>query len=259
MRRIFVLLSAVLLACSVAAAQSAGYDLFQTDSSCSTSVDLSSVKGLSPTTVTLKGVPIQSSTGNTDTIMKRGTPSSGKASLNVYAIKMKNCNSVTLNGSPVDVYVTVNGSNGGISTSVVPQPDSVQASSGSITINSDGTFSSSFTVYPDVIFTSVGGDPSTSTNHQAGPQTSLSASGTWSSSAPSGYPSSSSYPSGGFYPVQVTHSSPNHLHAVVPSKCGPTLNSPQISPNGATASLQQAGPTGTPQQQNQQVACIAVQ
>jgi hypothetical protein len=255
MKRIFLLIAAVMLCSSLALAQSAGYDLFQTDSSCTTSVDLSGVPGISPTTVTLKGVPVQSSTGNTDTIISRSAVnSSHQATISVYVLYMKNCGTVTMNGSPIDLYVSVNGSNGGISTSVVPQPDSLPASTGTMTINSDGTFSSSLTVNADVIFTTVGGNPATSSNHRAAPQTSLSATGTWSSTAAAGYPSSTTYPSGGFNPITIHHSSPNHAHNVVPAKCG-TTTAPAIAgmPN-ATNSVQR-GPTGTLAVQQ---ACVAV-
>src|SRR5438046_10519847 len=96
--------AAMLLACSLAAAaQSAGYDLLQTGSGAS--VDLSSV-GLG--NVPLQGVPIQSSTGTTDTIMHRtqNIPSGGGSSpVEVTAVFMKSTVSVTFKGQQVDVYV----------------------------------------------------------------------------------------------------------------------------------------------------------
>ena len=248
MKRTFLLIAALLLSCSVALAQSAGYDLFQTDTSCSTSVDLSGVPGISPTVVTLQGVPIQTVTGNTDTIISRPAVVNGTTNPSVYALKMKNCGTVTLNGQPIDVYITVNGSNGGIATSVVPQPDSLQPSTGTMNVHSDGTFDSTLTVNADVIFTSVGGDPSTSTNHRAAPQTTLSSTGTWSATPPAGYPQSSSYPSGGFNPTHITHTAPGHLHNVIPASCSSSPASPTTSPTTTTQAktgISPATPTAT--------------
>jgi hypothetical protein len=255
MKRVLLATAAVLLGSSMALAQSAGYDLFQTDASCTTSVDLSGVSGISPTTVTLKGVPVQSSTGNTDTIISRGAVNSSthQASLNVYVLYMKNCGTVTLNGSPIDLYISINNSGGAISTSVVPQPDSLPASSGTMTVNTDGTFSSSLTVNADVIFTSVGGNPATSSSHAAAPQTSLSATGTWSSNGATGYPQSTSYPSGGFNPITIHHTSPNHAHQVLPASCGTGGATVAGAPNTG-AGLQQKA-TGNVQLRP---ACVAV-
>src|SRR5215471_17307368 len=74
-----------------AAAQSAGYDLFQTGSGAS--VDLSSI-GLG--NVSLQSVPIQSSLGTTDTIMHRTKDAVGGGStpVEVTALFMKSSSSV---------------------------------------------------------------------------------------------------------------------------------------------------------------------
>ena len=79
--RSLILLMAVVFATSMVSAQTAGYDLLQTSSGAS--IDLSSL-GLG--VVNLKGVPIQSSTGNTDTIMHRTAdmPSGGERSCECY-------------------------------------------------------------------------------------------------------------------------------------------------------------------------------
>src|ERR1700741_496234 len=79
-----------------------GYDLLQTGSGAS--VDLSSA-GLG--NVPLQGVPIQSSTGSTDTIMHRtqNIPSGGGSSpVEVTAVFMKSTSSVSFRGQQVDVY-----------------------------------------------------------------------------------------------------------------------------------------------------------
>jgi hypothetical protein len=213
-------------------AQSAGYDLLQTGSGAS--IDLSSA-GLG--NVSLQGVPIQSSTGSTDTIIHRtqNIPSGGGSSaLDLTALFMKSTSSVTYQGQQVDVYVTRNNSGGTISTSVLPQPDSVSASSGSVTVRSDGTFDSSITVNADVIFVRAGTSVTNSSNyvgHQAAPAVALTSSGSsWSSTPPAGYPSSSSFPSGGFYPRPV-HTG---AHPVVPSSCNTGLTPNTIQPGANT-------------------------
>src|SRR5438046_2192549 len=206
---LLVSIAAVVLVCSpLASAQSAGFDLLQTGSGAS--VDLTGVSGLSPGVVSLQGVAIQSSTGNSDTIMHRtqDVPAGGgSVPVNVNALFMKNSGAETLNGQAVDVYVTINNSGGAISTSVLPQPDSLSGSTGSVTVRTDGTFDSSITINADIIFVKAGTSPTNPANyvgHQAAPSIRLSSSNSsWSSTAPSGYPSSPNYPSGGFYPKPV--------------------------------------------------------
>src|SRR5437588_4393145 len=213
--------AAMLLACSLAVtAQSAGYDLLQTGSGAS--VDLSSI-GLGQ--VPLQGVPIQGATGSADTIMHRtqDVPAGGgSVPVELYALSMKSQNSVTFQGRQADVYVTVNNSGGNISTSSLPQPDALSPSTGTVTVRSDGTFDSSITINAQLIFTTAGGNPANSADvigHQAAsPITLSSTNSSWTASAPSGYPSSSTYPSGGFYPRPV-HTGP---HPVVPSTCNTT-------------------------------------
>lgn len=218
-----LMLALLLLASGLTAlAQSPGYDLFQTGSG--TSVTLPNI-GVVP----LQGVPIQGTTGNTDTIIHRTqtVPSGGgPVNVNVSALFMKSISPVNFNGSSADVYVTINNSGGMISTSVLPQPDSLSASSGSVNVHTDGTFDSSLTVNADIIFVKAGTSVTNSANylgHQPGPSTTLSSTASsWSTTPPAGYPSSSSYPSGGFYPISVGgggHSTPSHVHAVIPAKC----------------------------------------
>ena len=156
------------------AAQSSGYDLFQTGSG--TSVDLSSL-GLG--VVKLQGVAIQGSSGNTDTIIHRtqDVPSGGgTVSVNVYALFMKSTSPVTFQGQSADVYVTINNTGGGVSTSTLPQPDSLSASTGSVTVRTDGTFDSNITVNADLIFVKAGtsvGDSANWIGHQAASSTTL--------------------------------------------------------------------------------------
>jgi hypothetical protein len=223
MKRLLQLLTLamVVLCCALPVlGQSAGYDLLQTGSGAS--VDLTSIQNIG--VVDLQGQQILSSLGNTDTIIQRTGNGPGKVPMDVYALFMKGTRTVTFNNTTCDVYVTINnsGANGGptISTSTLPQPDALSGSSGTITINSGGTFDSSFTVNADLIFVKAGTSVTNSSNwvgHRAAPSNSMSSTGSsWSSTAPSGYPSNSSYPSGGFYPKPI-HTGP---HPVVPASCG---------------------------------------
>lgn len=242
----------LLCALTTASAQTAGYDLLQTGSGAS--VDLSSV-GLG--NVALQGVPIQTATGNTDTIMHRTQDfpqGGGQVPLEVTALFMKSTSSVTFNNQPVDVYVTLNNSAGKISTSVLPQPDSLSPSTGTVTARTDGTFDSSFTVHADIIFVKAGQSVTNSANyvgHQAASAINLcSTNSTYSTSAPTGYPSSTSFPSGGFYPKPI-HNAP---HPVIPAKCGTTTGSTSPSPTSATKGAQTQGATGSASV----VACLTV-
>lgn len=235
-----LLMLALLVASVFASAQTAGYDLLQTGSGAS--IDLSSVN---LGNVSLTGVPIQGSIGNTDTIMHRTQDvpqGGGKVSLEVAALFMKSTSSVTFNGQQVDVYVTLNNSGGKVPTSVLPQPDSLSGSTGTMTVRTDGTFDSSFNVNADVIFVKAGTSVTDSSNyvgHQAAKTISLSSTNsTYTTTPPSGYPNSATFPSGGIYPRPVH----NGAHPVVPSKCGGLQPTNPQSPATATKSI---GPTGS--------------
>lgn len=230
MKRLFKLIPlGILLCCALPIfAQSAGYDLLQTGSGAS--VDLTSLNlGVVP----LQGVSIETSLGNTDTIIHRTANGPGKVPINVTALFMKSTHAVTFKAQSCDVYVTINNSGGAISTSVLPQPDVLSGSTGTVTITSNGssggTFDSSFTVNADLIFVKAGTSVTNSANyvgHQGAPSNSMSSSNsTWSTTPSPGYPSSSSFPSGGFYPKPV-HTGP---HPVVPASCG------GVQPFSATA------------------------
>src|SRR5262249_41358473 len=148
----------------------------------------------------------------------------GTVKTNVYALFMKSTSSVNFGGQPADVYVTINNTGGAVSTSVLPQPDSLSPSTGSVTVRTDGTFDSSLTVNADIIFVKAGtsvGNPANVISSQAGnPITLTSTNSSWSATPPSGYPGG--LPSGGFYPKPV-HSPGPHAHIVVPASCGPAL------------------------------------
>lgn len=196
----------------------AGYDLLETGSGAS--VDLTSI-GLG--VVPLQGVPIQGTLGAADTIMHRPTNTTfGQAqTLLVTALFMKSVNSVVFGGQSADVYVTLNNSAGVISTSVLPQPDTLNTSGGTITISSGGTFTSNFVMNADIILVHAGTSVTNPANyiaHQAAPQVAFTpATSTWNATAPGGYPSSTTFPSGGFYPILPAHNGP---HPVTYATCG---------------------------------------
>jgi hypothetical protein len=236
--------TALLLFClPFAAAQQAGYDLLQTAPGAS--VDLSSIPGMLPAKVPLKGVPICNCTANTDTIIHRTedvSPEGGTVPLQMVALFLKNSAPVRFSGRAVDVYITVNHSNGVIGQAVLPQPDSLPVSTGSLIVHPH-TFDSSITVHADVIIVAAGADvrnPATHLAHQAAPAVTLSSkNNVWSKMPPAGYPSACFFPANGFYPTGgVTESAPTHSHPVAPS--GPAFNK-----NGRCISLDPATVTAS--------------
>jgi hypothetical protein len=243
LRSLPVLFAAVMLFIFMppVSAQQAGYDLLQTPSGASIGVS-----GVSPSTVPLHGVPICTCTGQTDTIMHRSAAAAGgHANLTVVALFLKNSVPVTHNGSSVDVYITVNNSDGVIGQNVLPQPDPLPPSTGSLTIRPDGTFDSSFTVHADIIIVAAGADvrnPATHIAHMAAPPVTLSASNNvWSAVPPAGYPAECFFPANGFYPGgPVPEAAPTgpHQHPVVPS--GPPAGNEErcITFNPATLTAQ---------------------
>lgn len=218
--RLLMLLALLSTLSLVGTAQTAGYDQFQTGAGTSVTLD-----GIGE--VKLQGVPIQGSTGNADTVIHRTEDvpqGGGTVNTNVYALFMKSTSSVNVGGQPADVYVTINNTGGAVSTSVLPQPDSLSPSTGTVTVRTDGTFDSSLTVNADIIFvkagTSVGNPGNYIGSQPANAITLTSKNSSWSAAPPAGYPGG--LPSGGFYPKPVHNPGP-HAHFVVPASCGPVL------------------------------------
>lgn len=222
-----VYVSALFLCLPFASAQQAGYDLLKTGTDAS--IELPSRAGapaLSPATIPLQGVPICVCTGASDTIMHRGDRRpDGTADLTVVALFLKNRDKVFLGKTPVDVYITVNNSNGVIGQNTVPQPDSLTPSTGTLNIHTDHTFDSDFTVHADVIVVAAGADvrnPSTPVlAHHAAPPVHLGAHGSpWSATPPPGYPECF-FPGNGFFPggpvPETDPTNPSHRHPVTPS------------------------------------------
>lgn len=245
-----------LLLCSLpAAGQSAGYDLLQTGAGAF--VDVPNVGR-----VTLQGVPIQSSLGTTDTIMHRtqDTPGGGSTPVEVTALFMKSTKSYQLGTRQVDIYVTLNNSNGAISTSALPQPDALNPSKGTVTVGGDGTFDSTITVNADLIFVNPGTsvtDPANYVDHKPASSITLTSSASpYNSVPPAGYPSSPTFPSGGFYPAPV-HNGP---HPVIPSKCGPTpVPSPSPAPSATPVATANSKPVAQAATQIAVKACVTAQ
>lgn len=228
MRWFAVVCVSALFACSpFVSAQQAGYDLLKTGTDAS--IELPSragAPGLLPATIPLQGVPICACTGASDTIMHRGDRHpDGTADLTVVALFLKNSGPVHLGKTSVDVYITVNNSNGVIGQNTVPQPDHLTASTGTLNIHTDNTFDSDFTVNADVIVVAAGADvrnPATPIlHHGAAPPVHLGAHGSpWSATPPPGYPECF-FPGNGFYPAgpvpETDPTNPSHRHPVAPS------------------------------------------
>jgi hypothetical protein len=218
----FFAVAALLLGCSAsAAAQCAGnntssvggYDLLQTMTG--TQDNLSSL-GLG--TVTFSGSPLPG-VGTTDTIVCRITPlpspiPSGGATLNIQVVALLLSGNATYTNSSnqttnVTVYATINQTQNAQGTytiplSQLPVPDQFQmeASTGTMTVASNGTFNTnSLNIQADLIVVPQG-QPVTATPIFTAPMpadTLASSGSTWTTAPPSGYPSSTTFPSGGFY------------------------------------------------------------
>lgn len=213
-RLAYLMLITMLLACvGLGSAQTLSNDLLQTGSG--TQEDLSSL-GLG--TVTFNGVALSTDTGPADTIVQHAAIPSGGGTVNiqVIALHLQNAGTVTCNnqakcgsyyGQSVDVHATINvasATNGNIS---LPQPDSLDASVGTMTVSSDlSTFNSSFTsIEADIIVVPVGaGVNGTAIFTSKGPAASMSASGgTLSATAPANYPVSNNFPTVSPYVISL--------------------------------------------------------
>jgi hypothetical protein len=229
---VFLFLAALLLAWApLSFGQSAGFDLLQTAPGAK--VDLTKM-GLG--VVPLKGVPIEACTGNTDTIMRRtkdSPPAGGTVPLEVYAVFMKSTHPIKFKGQSADVYVTINNSGGTISTTVVPQPDTLSPSAGTMDVHKNHTFDSKIEVLADLIFVKAGKGPASTADildHQPASPITLTAPGsTWSSKPFPGYPKCQQFPSGGFY-AKPKHRGP---HPVNPGTRTRPPQPPPKPPQGA--------------------------
>jgi hypothetical protein len=232
-----VLLAAALLFAGslTASAQSPGFDLFHTGDG--TTLNLPNIGN-----VALQGVNIESDLGNTDTITQRlqsVPPGGGDVPVALTALFLKSTNPVTVNGQTVDVYVTVNNSQGLIPTSVLPQPDSLAASTGKVTVNTTGIFICIIIINPDIILVKPGTsvtNPQNWVGHQPGPQVQVSSNqSTWSTNPPAGYPQNPKFPSGGFYIININEiQNPPNIHIIIVARL--------ITATGTTGSSEVAYP-----------------
>lgn len=213
-----VIMIALLLACvGAGSAQTRNSnDLLQTGSG--SQEDLSSL-GLG--TVTFQGASLSTDTGTADTIVRHVAIPSGGGTVNtqVIALHLQNSSAVTCSnqakcgshfGGSVDVHATINATGGIIPTSVLPQPDTLDASTGTMTVSSNlSTFSSNFAnIEADIIVVPVGaGVTATPIFTSKGPAASMSATGgTLSATPPSGYPNSQNFPTIAPYVVTLSSS-----------------------------------------------------
>jgi hypothetical protein len=217
MKRItwLVTVAALVVGCSgLAAAQCAGhlnpggYDLIQTFNGSS-----DNLSGMGLGFVTFSGVPLPGGVaGNADTIVCRLDPlpdpigSGATLKVQIVALYLKGDTTYGENGQAVTVYATINQTNGKISKTQLPQPDPLPPPStgtGTMTVHDDGTFDThDLWIQADLIVVPRG-MPVTypfPLFHGPMPGDTLSASGsTWTTTPPSGYPTSMTFPSGGFY------------------------------------------------------------
>ncbi|HEV3041179.1 MAG TPA: hypothetical protein VHA33_25660 [Candidatus Angelobacter sp.] len=209
MKRIilFATLAAMLVGCSGwMAAQCAGqlnpggFDLLSTFSG--TQDDLT-VNGLG--VVNFSGQPLPGNkAGNADTIVcrKEALPSQLPATLDIQIVALLLKGDSTYQGQPVTVYATINKTNGSIPATQLPVLDTLNNSTGTMTVFSGGTFNTnSLNVQADLIVVQRG-QPVTATPifHTPMQADTISASGsTWTTTAPAGYPNSTTFPAGGFY------------------------------------------------------------
>jgi hypothetical protein len=204
--------------------------------------------------VDLEGVPI--GPGNTDTIVQRktGLPdfATGLIDIELVALFLKSVDPILdlgpLNplfaGQSADLYATVNAPSNDdgvhweqLSGIPVYEPDPttglpLPSSLGTINVTShdhvgdDDTFNSNFDVnggvWADLIFTTVGGDPSNIGDvlfhtHQSIPLSSIGS--TWSHTPPPNDQHNAVYPAGNFYVTEIDHVGP---HLVEPSTPEPS-------------------------------------
>jgi hypothetical protein len=180
--------------------------------------------------IPLVGVPL--GPGNTDTIIERDNgfncaapPCLGNTvNTHVFALSLVSAAPVNIGGSFFDIYYEINDSAGEIPLSILPQPDVLNPSTGTLTVDeltaSGGTFDSSLTIWADVIMADVGqgrnepaalanGNCATPPCHFAAPAISLSSTGgTWSTSASVLDAHNLTYPAGSFFIDSINQTGP---------------------------------------------------
>jgi hypothetical protein len=162
-------------------------------------------------------LPAVAGVGTADTIVQRQNaipypiPQGGACiPIQIVALYLQSTGTVTCNnshcgsysGKAVTVFATINQVQSIIPTSQLPQPDTLTASTGTMTVYSNNTFNTNgTTVQADLIVVPPGSAvTATPIFTTPMPADTISASGSsWTSTEPPGYPNSSNFPSGGFY------------------------------------------------------------
>lgn len=215
--RLSAIMLVVPLLASAASAQT--YDLFQTDPSHNPSVDLSAISGLTPTTVTFQGSPVTDpncSLGNTDTIVQRSDGSTLQPVVTALLLKNVATTDAHYNGNSVDVYSTVNNSS---DINNIPGPTGPSQDAGSMIIGSDGSFSATLKVTPNIVLVDKNTGEVHSFNHDSF-NTTLSATGTTGPPS-STTPNCNDFPNGGIVVTRIVHTAPTHVHQVLPACVAP--------------------------------------
>ncbi|BAP57514.1 hypothetical protein THII_3217 [Thioploca ingrica] len=215
-----------------------GFDLFKTGAEGGTSINFSSRNGpivpLQGNSELLVGQP-----NSIDTIVYRQSgvnlpdplSSVGTVAIQLVALSLKSTNSFDIGflgfpaGTRADLYVIIDAPPGRI---FPPLPlDNLQPSIGTMTIQrtewgipDGGSFSSTLSIYADLIFVRAGGSLNNSGDwlyHTPDPMAPfvLNGLGTWSNQTPSNN-YHNLYPAGSFYPISITHQPPpqGHIHTV---------------------------------------------
>lgn len=237
------------LLASAASAQT--YDLFQTDPSHNPSVNVGVINGLSPSTVSFQGAPVADpncSLGNTDTIVQR-SDASGTLQPKVTALLLKNVagTNAKYNGNDVDVYATVNNSD---KVTNIPGPTGPPQDAGTMNIGSDGTFSATLNVSPQIVLVD-------SLNNVVLSQTDSSFNTTLLATGATGLPSSTTpncpqdFPNGGIVVTKIVHTAPTHVHQVLPACVPPPPGTAASGGGGITPACPvPVSPTSTTVSQN---------
>lgn len=177
--------------------------------------------------------------GPTDTIIARDNgftcavpPCLGNTvNIHMFALSLESAAPINIGGSFFDVFADINDTAGVIPLSVLPQPDALNPSTGTLTVdeltNAGGTFDSSLTVWADIIIADVGQGRTeaaalSNSNcaappcHFAAPAISLSSTGgSWQTTAPPLDLHNVTYPAGSFYITDMgNHTGP---HPVTPA------------------------------------------
>jgi len=184
-----------------------GYSFFETPDA---SFDFGAPIGM----VHLKGMPLGSAYGNTDTIVQRlgelPAGATGNIPVQLVELSLRSSSPVNIGGSFFDVFVTIND----LSLPNVMQPDTLPPSMGQIMVTShddavgSGKVDSFFDVFFDVFVIPVGGNANSpgAMHFMAGPLQLTETGALWSHTPPPNYPVIPNLPTDSFFPADVSFS-----------------------------------------------------